>query len=83
MLRARYTDALIGDEHMEGQVRLFIGPRHPQSLPEDEIEVLVQSSQAPAARPSSSTSCHWAPSSVGTERSTPSDGHQPQRLRRA
>ncbi|MGL5810406.1 MAG: hypothetical protein ACRCYQ_10720 [Nocardioides sp.] len=43
MLHATYTDVLAGEEGARpaGQVRLFIGPRHPQALADDEVEVLV------------------------------------------
>lgn len=40
ILNATYT-AVLEDEVDEGHVTLFIGPRHAQALPEDEIEILV------------------------------------------
>ncbi len=41
MLRATYTSVLIDEGTEEGQIRLFIGPRHAQALPADEVEVLA------------------------------------------
>ncbi|NHN54694.1 hypothetical protein G9U51_02720 [Calidifontibacter sp. DB0510] len=36
-----YVDHLPQESIDDGEVWLFIGPRHAQALPEDEIEVLV------------------------------------------
>lgn len=41
ILHKTYTDVLADEPRENGQVRLFIGPRHAQALPEDEIEILV------------------------------------------
>lgn len=40
MLHASYTDVL-DDPRTQGHIRLFIGPRHAQALPQDEVEILV------------------------------------------
>lgn len=41
MLNATYDDVLVNEPRTAGRIRLFIGPRHAQALPADEIEVLV------------------------------------------
>lgn len=41
LLHSTYTDVLADEPREEGQIRLFIGPRHAQALPGDEIEILV------------------------------------------
>jgi hypothetical protein len=41
ILNASFTAVLSDQPRDSGQIRLFIGPRHPKSLPDDEIEVLV------------------------------------------
>lgn len=41
ILHQTYTDVLVGEERTAGNIRLFIGPRHAQALPDDEIEILV------------------------------------------
>ena len=41
ILHWTYTDVLAGEPRDQGRVRLFIGPRHAQALPNDEIEILV------------------------------------------
>lgn len=33
---------MLGDEpRLEGQIRVFIGPRHAQALTEDEVQIVV------------------------------------------
>lgn len=41
VLNATYTDVIDDGEQDQGQIRLFIGPRHSQALPGDEVEILV------------------------------------------
>lgn len=41
LLHSTYTDVLADEPREEGQIRLFIGPRHAQALPDDEVEILV------------------------------------------
>ncbi len=41
ILHNSYTDVLADEPREEGQIRLFIGQRHAQALPEDEVEILV------------------------------------------
>lgn len=41
LLNAVYSDVLADEPRAEGQVRLFIGPRHAQALPQDEVEILL------------------------------------------
>jgi len=41
ILNATYADVLADEPRDEGQIKLFIGPRHAQALPTDEIEILV------------------------------------------
>ena len=41
MLHASFTGVLVDEKPPEGQIRLFIGPRHAQALSDDEVEILV------------------------------------------
>lgn len=50
LLYATYVDVLADEPREEGQVRLFIGPRHAQALPADEVEVLVHEFPADPGR---------------------------------
>ncbi len=52
MLHATYTDVLAGEPRDDGQIRLFIGPRHAQALPQDEVEILVHEFPAHPGRES-------------------------------
>lgn len=50
VLHATYTDDLIDEAAGPGVIRLFIGPRHAQALPVNEIEVLVREFPADPGR---------------------------------
>ncbi len=42
ILHATFTAVLVDEEQPpDGQIRLFVGPRHAQALAQDEVEVLV------------------------------------------
>ncbi|WP_148043282.1 hypothetical protein [Flexivirga caeni] len=41
ILNSTYDDVLADEPREEGHIKLFIGPRHAQASPTEEIEILV------------------------------------------